>query len=270
VASSWTTVRLARGDATLVAIEIGDGRLQHPRTGHQRTRSSAACRWNRPRIVAAREPDGRWNRWRPDNAAIRTQSTHRSGPAIVISSIDINDGSVSLLDPLAFGAAHVPSRFEHLTTHFSFAYQQSPGRSTLLSVVLRYGAGSHGQRLSGAVSDGDEGWLFSKLHVVTPRSEFSLDCRRRPTPTPTALNLTVAAPRFAVPGVVRRPAWALQHRRRIGFRRAAVRAAAAMATKITLRSNGGDVSGISFSTTTVPGWHAKGAATVQRLDLARG
>jgi len=262
-------VRLARGDATLVAID----RVTVAYSIRELVSNGTVIRslsLDRPRIVAAREPDGRWNL----GALIRrdTQRNQRTGPGrrIVISSIDINEGSVSLLDPLAFGAAHVPSRFEHLNTHFSFAYQ--PVTWTLDFAEASFSGTEPDltvSRLSGAVSDGDEGWLFSKLQVVTPRSEFSLDGRIDRRQTPTALDLTVAAPRFAF------QEWSgVLH----GLSNIAVESGfdarlsgppAAMATKITLRSNGGDVSGDLVLDTTVPGWHAKGAATVQRLDLAR-
>src|SRR5690349_1003834 len=115
-------VRLVRGDTTLVAID----RVTVAYSIRELVSNGTVIRsltLDRPRIVAAREPDGRWNL----GALVRrdTQRNQRTGPGrrIVISSIDINEGSVSLLDPLAFGAAHVPSRFEHLNTHFSFAYQ---------------------------------------------------------------------------------------------------------------------------------------------------
>jgi hypothetical protein len=96
--------------------------------------------------------------------------------------------------------------------------------------------------------NGDAGWLFDKLHVVTPRSEFTLDGRIDRRQTPTSLALNVSAPRFAFQewsGVLR------------GLSNIAVESAfdarlagppAAMGTTITLRSNGGDVRGDLSST----------------------
>ena len=223
---------------------------------------------DRLRIVAAREPDGRWNL----ASLVRrdTQRNRRRGPgARFASPIEITDGSVSLLDPLAFGAAHIPARFEHLNTTLSFAYQ--PVTWTLDFSRASY-VGTEPDltvtTLSGVVANGDAGWAFDKLHVVTPRSEFTLDGRIDRRQTPTTLELNVSAPRFAF------QEWSgVLH----GLSNIAVESAfdaqpgppAAMGTTIALRSNGGDVKSDLVLDTTVPGWHAKGTATVQRLDLAR-
>ena len=261
-------VRLARGDQTLVAID----RVTVAYSIRELVSNGTVIRrltLDHPRIVAAREADGRWNL----GALVRrdTQRNQRTGPGrrIVLTSIEITEGSVSFLDPLDFGAAHVPTRFEHLNTNFSFAYQ--PVTWTLDFSEASF-AGSEPDlavtRLSGSVSNGDEGWLFSRLHVITPRSEFSLNGRVDRRQTPTVLDLTVSAPRFAF------QEWSgVLH----GLTNIAVESdfdarmagpPSAMATKITLHSSGGDVGGDLVLDTTVPGWHAKGTANVQRLDLA--
>jgi len=262
-------VRLSRGDSTLVAID----RVTVSYSVRELVSNGTMIRrltLDRPRIVVAREPDGRWNL----AALVRrdTQRNRRTGPGrpIAINAIEITDGSVSLLDPLAFGAAHVPTRFEHLNTDLSFAYKPVTwtldfSRASFVGTEPDLTVST----LSGVVSNGDAGWLFDKLHVVTPRSEFTLDGRIDRRQTPTSLALNVSAPRFAFQewsGVLR------------GLSNIAVESAfdarlagppAAMGTTITLRSNGGDVRGDLVLDTTVPGWHARGAASVQRLDLAR-
>jgi autotransporter translocation and assembly factor TamB len=225
---------------------------------------------DRPRIVAARQADGRWNL----AGLVRRETTRNqtSGPRrpIRIETIEIHDGSVSLHDPLTFGAAHVPSAFTGLNTTFSVGYK--PVTRTLAFANAAF-VGTEPDltvtRLEGTVANGDAGWLFDALHVVTPRSEFTLDGRVDRRQPPTRLDLAVAAPKFAFQewaGVLR------------GLRNIAVESAfearlsgplAAMATTISLRSNGGDVRGQLDIDTTVPGWHARGESTVHRLDLAR-
>lgn len=224
----------------------------------------------RPRIAAAKQPDGRWNL----AALVRRDTTRNrsSGPGrpIHIQQIEIRDGEVTLQDPLTFGAAHVPASFTRLNTSLSFAYEPVTWTLTFANAAF---AGADPEltvtSLSGSIASGDAGWLFDALRVVTPRSEFTLDGRIDRRQSPTRLELIVAAPKFAF------QEWSgVLH----GLRNIAIDSAfdarlsgpsAAMATDITLRSNGGDVTGRLVLDTTVPGWHARGETTVQRLDLAR-
>jgi autotransporter translocation and assembly factor TamB len=224
----------------------------------------------RPRIVAAREADGRWNL----GALVRRETTRNrsSGPRrpIHIETIDIHDGTVTFRDPLTMGAAHVPSTFTGLNTRFSFGYE--PVTWTLSFQQAAFGGAGPDltvTSLKGVVSNGDAGWRFADLRVVTPRSSFTLDGRVDRSRSPTGIELNVAAPAFAFQewgGVLH------------GLSNIAVESAfdarlsgavPAMQTDISLRSNGGDVTGQLTLDASVPGWHARGRATVQRLDLAR-
>ncbi|HUR35783.1 MAG TPA: translocation/assembly module TamB domain-containing protein [Vicinamibacterales bacterium] len=262
-------VRLARGTETLVAIDrvavsysirelISGGTLIRRLT------------LDRPTIVAAKEPDGRWNL----TSLVRrdTQRNRASGPRrpISISAIEIRDGSVSLRDPLTFGAAHVPTSFQHLNTDLSFSYR--PVTWTLDFTRAEFVGGSPDltvTELAGTVSSGDAGWEFRDLRVVTPHTAFTLDGRIDRRQSPAVLDLKVAAPRFAF------QEWAgvLNGLRNIavesGFDVRLAGPPAALATTIALHSTGGDIDGSLVLDTTVPGWHARGRATVQRLDLAR-
>ena len=224
----------------------------------------------RPRIVAAKQADGRWNL----GALVRRDPERDSnaGPrrAIRIGVIDIRDGSVTLRDPLAFGAAHVPTSFTQLNTTLSFSFE--PGIWTLDFANASFSGESPGltvRQLTGMVGSGDAGWLFRSLRVVTPRSEFTLDGRIDRRQSPTTLDLNIAAPRFAF------QEWSgvLHGLTNIavesGFDARLAGPAAAMKTTVALRSTGGDVRANLVLDATVPGWHAIGTADVQRLDLAR-
>jgi hypothetical protein len=262
-------VRLSREGNTLVAID----RVTVAYSIRELIERGTVIRrltLDRPRIAAARQADGRWNL----AALIRrdTQRNRSSGPGrpISIQRIEIVDGTVTIGDPLAFGAAHVPTSFTQLNTSLAFSYK--PVEWTLdfgQASFVGTGPDLTVRELTGAVGNGENGWMFRALRVVTPRSEFTLDGQVDRRQTPARLVLGVSAPRFAFQewsGVLR------------GLTNIAVESAfearlegplAAMATAITLQSTGGDVRGDLVLDTTVPGWRATGRASVQRLDLAR-
>src|SRR5204862_4442896 len=79
-------------------------------------------RLTRPYVVGAKLADGRWDL----GALVKRESREqeRTGPnrPIQIQSIEVVDGHISLQDPLDFGAAHVPTDFQHLNASFSFTY----------------------------------------------------------------------------------------------------------------------------------------------------
>src|SRR4051812_21323941 len=262
-------IRLSRAGETIVSVD--DVALTYCiRELFERGVIIRQIRLVHPTIVARREPDGRWNL----GALVRreTRQNQQSGPGrpIHIVSIELTDAAVTLKDPLAFGAAHVPSHFEHLDATLSFDYEPVTwqlnfthaswkGTDPDLSV----------NKLSGVIGNGGDGWLFRQLVVDTPRSHFTLDGRVDRRVTPTQLNLDVVADRFAFQewsGVLR------------GLKNIAVEGQfhahlqgplARLATTIDLQSDGGNVRGDLTLDTTVPGWHAAGTATVHRLELAR-
>ena len=152
----------------------------------------------RPRFAIARQADGRW-----DIAAIVKRETRegpRTGPnrPIVIQSIEIVDGQVALGDPLDFGAAHVPTRFDGLNASFAFAYFPVRWRLDFDRIGwIGREPDLNMTRLSGALGTGPNGWFFDKLSIETPRSSFTVDGGVIRGDRPTALDLTVHARRFA-------------------------------------------------------------------------
>jgi autotransporter translocation and assembly factor TamB len=222
----------------------------------------------RPQVVAAKQSDGRWNL----AALVRRErrENQQSGPGrpIHLLSIGVIDAQVVLKDQLTFGAARVPSHFEHLNAEFSFDYV--PVTWTLDFANASW-AGVPGElsvnRLTGRISSGGEGWQFERLNVDTPRSGFTLNGRVDRRVSPTELDLTVEAKRFAFQewaGVLS------------GLRNLAIEGPfttrlrgplARLATDIDMTTNGGAIRGSLVLDTTIPGWHGTGALQVQRLDL---
>src|SRR5687768_3957216 len=101
-------IRLSRGGDTLVSID--DVSLSYSiRELFERGTIIRRLRVARPRVIAARQPDGRWNLGAlVKREARQNQSTGPRRP-IRILAIEVADGTVTLQDPLTFGAARVPS-----------------------------------------------------------------------------------------------------------------------------------------------------------------
>ena len=227
-------------------------------------------RVTRPRVVAAKQPDGRWDL----ATLIRRESREqeRTGPRrpIEIQSIEVIDGDVVLRNPLDFGATHLPTHFASLNASLSFAYY--PVRWQLVFERISW-IGSEPEltvkRLAGDFGRGPGGWFFNKLFVETPRSAFTVDGRIDTGTKPTSLDLHVRANRFAFQewsGVLR------------GLKNIAIDAAfetslkgptSNVDTELRLKGSGGDIAGKFTLDTTVPGWHGAGAVDVVRLNLAR-
>ena len=224
----------------------------------------------RPRVVAARLPDGRWDLGALVKRDARQQD--RTGPrrAIEIRDIDVVDASVSLRDPLKFGAANVPTEFTGLNASLSYAYAPVKwtldfdnaswtGRAPDLSVTS----------LSGSFGRSAEGWFFDKLAVQTARSGFTFSGNVYIGEQPTVLDIAVKADRFAFQewsGVL------------TGLKNIAVEGPfetslkgplTGLETHLELAGTGGTVKGQLTLNTRVPGWHATGAVDVGRLNLAR-
>ena len=134
-------VTLSRDGHPVIAIE--DVRLSYsPRELWQNGTIIRRVVVTRPRIVAAKMPDGRWDL----GALVRrdARQQERTGPrrAIEIQSIELIDASITLRDPFQFGPAHVPQEFRSLNASFSFAYK--PVQWTVCSTTPR----GSGTRLS--------------------------------------------------------------------------------------------------------------------------
>jgi autotransporter translocation and assembly factor TamB len=230
----------------------------------------ARIRVERPRVVAARQPDGRWNL----AALVRrdAQQEERRGPRrpIHIRSIEVVDGDVTLRDQLNLAFAVAPRRYASLNTSLAFDYEPVEWRLDFDNASWD-GGGSDltMNRLSGVIANGSAGLIFEKLVVETQRSAFTVDGRVMRGQAPTSLDLHVKAERFAF------QEWAGQVG---GLRNIAVESSfdvqlrgplSRLATDLTLHSNAGSVVGAFVLDTTVPGSHGTGAVEVGRLDLAR-
>ena len=229
-------------------------------------------RLTRPYVVGAKLPDGRW-----DLGALvkrETREQERTGPnrPILVQAIEVVDGHVSLQDPLDFGAAHVPTDFQHLDASFAFAYVPVRWSLDFASVSwVGHAPDLSVDHLSGRFGRGPGGFFFERFAVRTARSNFTLDGTIAPgaAGTPTVLDLAVHAPRFAF------QEWSgVLH----GLQNIAVDASfdtalkgptRAIATDIRLDGTGGGVKGTVTLDTSVPGWHGAGRVAVDRLNLAR-
>jgi autotransporter translocation and assembly factor TamB len=227
-------------------------------------------RVTRPRVVGARQPDGRWDL----GALVKRESREqeRTGPKrpIEIQSIEVIDGDVQLRDPLSFGAAHLPTHFASLNASLRFAY--APVRWQLTFERISW-IGTEPEltvkNLRGVFGRGPRGWFFERLAVQSPRSRFTVDGGVNTEVKPTVIDLRVKADSFAFQewsGVIR------------GLRNIAIEAAfetslkgppSKLATDLQFTGNGGGIKGMFTLDTTVPGWHGSGAVDVDRLNLAR-
>ncbi|MGE3956389.1 MAG: translocation/assembly module TamB domain-containing protein [Vicinamibacterales bacterium] len=232
--------------------------------------SIAQVSLHRPVVDAVRGPDGRWNLTDLVRRDPNQPASNRPARPVRIDRIDVTDGSVTLSDPISVGAARVPTRFTHLDTVLAFASGPEGWRLDFSRAAFAGAAPDLDvQMLTGSVGAGDAGWDFRALHVVTPRSDVTVDGRVDRRQSPTVLDLAVTAPRFAFQewsGVLS------------GLRNIAVDAAmdvtmrgppSALTTTLAVRSTGGDVRGTVLLDSSVPGWHASGQVGVQRLDVAR-
>jgi autotransporter translocation and assembly factor TamB len=223
----------------------------------------------RPRVVAEKEPDGRWNL----GALIKrsTRVSQRSGPGrpIHIRSIEVTGGTISLLEPISFGAVHIPSVYDDLNLNFSLDYQPVAWKASFADASFNGTAPDlRIKRLAGSISDNADGWLFDHVFVETPRSQFILDGRVDRRVSPTRLPLSVDAERFAFQewsGILN------------GLKNIAIESkfkvqldgpTAALKTDLVMYSNGGNVKGVFVLDTTARGWQANGAVDVERLNLA--
>ena len=234
-------------------------------------------RLTRPRIVAARLPNGEWNL----ASLIRRQGPQdeNAGPgrSLHLPAVVIADGDVTFRSPLLDGDVRVPSHFARLNASFSFDHEPDTwrvhfGRASWAGDAENLAMNS----LTGGISDGPGGLQFATLVVQTPQSAFTLTGRvNRDTAqsAPPVLDLRASATRF----LFREWSNVVEPLGHIdidcAFELSLKGPPAAIATDLTLRSingtNGGDIQGQFVLNTTVDGWHGAGAASVARVNLAR-
>ena len=224
----------------------------------------------RPRVVAERQPDGRWNLAALVRRDARDQERRGPGRPIHIRAIEVVDGDITLRDQLnlAFAVAPPPLRGAERVAGLRLRAGRVAARLRP-RVVERRHLRSHDAALSGIIANGDAGLSFEKLVVQTPRSAFTVDGRVIRGGAPTSLDLHVNAERFAFQewaGLVG------------GLRNLAVESSfdvtlrgplSRLATDLNLQSDAGSVVGAFVLDTTVPGSHGTGAVEVGRLNLAR-
>ena len=174
---------------------------------------------------------------------------------------------MTIAQPVAFGAAHIPTRYSGLDTTLSFSYR--PVASTLVFRHVSF-RGAEPRlditNLSGTLANGTRGWEFHDFKVRTTSSAFTLNGA---VGGGHGINLEVRAERFAFQewaGIVH----GLTHigvnaRFDVTLRGPEER----LATTIDLSGTGGSVKGQLVLNTAVPGWHGAGEVNVARLDLAR-
>ncbi len=264
-----TGVRLSQDGRVLVSIE--DVSVDYSlRELFDRGVVVRGIRIVRPHVSAGRLPDGRWDL----SALVKREARdrQRTGPSrpITLQSVEVVDGTVVLRDPLKYGPAFVPTRYDALNVSLTYAYE--PVAWTLSFAHASWKGDAPNltvTRLAGSIASGSGGLSFTDLKVETPRTTFTLDGRIIRDVKPTVVDLRVIADRFAFQewtGVIRE------------LRNVVVEAAfdvslkgplAKLATGITLHSNGGGVHGALVLDTTAPGWRGTGAVELTHLDVSR-
>src|SRR5262245_13564816 len=261
-------ITLARNGQTIISIDAVAVRYSIRELFTEGT-SIREIRVARPRVIAEKEPDGRWNL----GALIKrsTQVAERRGPGrpIHLRSIIVSDGRITLKDPISFGAVHIPSEYEDLDLDFSLDYRPVAWKASFAHASFKGSAPDFRlNRMAGSISDNADGWLFDHLLVDTPTSHFILDGRIDRRTPPVRLALNVDAERFAFQewsGILN------------GLKNIAIESQFkvqldgpldALKTDLTMRSNGGNVKGVFTLNTKAPGWTANGAVDVERLNLA--
>lgn len=262
-------VRLTREGRTLVSID----RVEVDYRVRELTENGTTLRRLRlthPVVSAGRDADGSW-----DVASLIRRDPNRPDRTtprrpIRIEVLQVDDADVTLRTPVSVGAARLPSRFTGLDAELRIS---SGPTGWTLDVSRAAFSGTapdlHVARLTGLIGNTDAGWQFNRLHVETDRSDLTVTGTTDRQASPSTVSLTVSAPRLAF------QEWAgvLGGLRNIAVETALEATldgpASALSTELTLRSTGGDIRATVQLDSSVPGWHARGSASVARLNLAR-
>src|SRR6476659_3205929 len=261
-------VKLARNGRTLISIDDVEVAYSIRELFDQGT-SIRQIRIARPHVTVEKEADGRWNLGALIKRSTRVEQRSGPGRPIHIRSIEVSDGHISVLEPVNFGAAHIPTVYEDLDLNFSLDYQPVAWKASFAHASFKGKAPDlRINQLTGSISDNADGWLFDHLLIDTPRSHLILDGRVDRRTPPVRLPLRVDAERFAFQewsGIL------------TGLKNIAIESQfnvqldgplAALQSDLTLRSNGGTVKGGFILDTTAQGWQAKGAVDVEGLNIA--
>jgi uncharacterized protein involved in outer membrane biogenesis len=118
----------------------------------------------RPRFDIARQDDGRWNIAALVRRSDRRQERTGPGRPIRIVDLQVVDGRVAIHDPLVFGVARVPRRYDALNLALSFHYQPVDWTLDFTRASWQGGQGELTVNgLTGGISNGRAGWSFQNL-----------------------------------------------------------------------------------------------------------
>lgn len=222
----------------------------------------------RPRVLVARQADGRWNLGDLIRRDAGPQDRRGPGRPLHLLGIEIVGGTVEIRDPLRFGAARVPTLFNDLDVSCTFDYEpvawtlgfaRASWTGQAPDLVMR--------KLTGRIANSSDGWMFDDLRVESATSRFTLNGRIDRSAPPAQLALKLDAERFVFQewsGILP------------GLRNIAIDAEfetqldgppASLSTHLNLRSNGGHIRGAFILDSTAPGWRGSGAVDVERLRL---
>ena len=228
-----------------------------------------SIRLTRPRVVAAKLANGKWN-----VGVLLKREAHeqqRAGPGrpLHILAIEVADGDVELKDPLTVGAVHIPTRYAHLNAALTLDYVPVTWSVQMQRVAWTGDAENITmERLVGGLSNGASGWEFQNLSARTTGSDFVVNGRVNRGDQPTSLDLRARATRFSF------QEWSSVIP---GLRNIAVESSFSLSlqgpphklvTSIDLKSESGDINAALALDTGVPGWHGKGQAAVAHFDLS--
>ncbi|MGE0703157.1 MAG: translocation/assembly module TamB domain-containing protein [Vicinamibacterales bacterium] len=262
-------VRLARGNDDIVTIEQVDVAYSIRQFFGADIRIRD-LRLVRPRVVIARDADGRWNLGALVRRREPQQASSTTRRPVLLQRIQVEDGLVELRDPLTVGVARVPTTYSSLEADLSFTLLDRGWRVDMTHVAWAGVAPFPADvRVAGGVGNTPDGWTFEELDVTTPQSAFIVDGRVDRTTQGSTLDLRVDANHFAFQewgGILT----ALQNIAvQAQFDAVVQGPAREFSTAITLASDGGDVNGDLRINTEPPGWGVAGTAAIARLDLAR-
>ena len=262
-------VRVVRDGVPAIEIErlqIGYRLRELTANGATRIRSLTLTR---PRVHATRTGAGAWNL----ATLVRRDPSRSPGNgdrSVTVDRIAIVDGDLRFGEALLIGSVRVPTTITSLQSSLGLQYAHSIWTFSLADTRFRGTAPDlDASQVDGTIEVGDSGWRFDALHVATRASEFTLSGRVDQTTQPSTLDLRMAARQATF------QEWSgllsgLSNLAVVSSFEATMQGPpSALQTHVVLRSDGGDISTDVVLDSTVPGWHARGTASVARLNLAR-